>query len=77
MKCNFCLVSLNCAKNFLEIHALNYNAMDTSRDITLHRKRNIVKLTKARFHVTVRTQINKSVVYFIIRRNVKFGYSEC
>ena len=28
-------------------------------------------LTKARFHVTVTTQINKSVVYFIIRRNVK------
>ena len=63
----------------MEIHALNYNAMDTSRVITLHRKKNIVKLTKARFHVTVtvRTEINKSVVYFIVRRNVKFGYSEC
>ena len=29
------------------------------------------------FHVTVTTQINKSVVYFIVRRNVKFGCSEC
>ena len=30
-----------------------------------------------RFHVTATTQINKSVIYFIIRRNVKFGCSEC
>ena len=28
--------------------------------------------SKARFHITVITQINKSVVYFIIRHNVKF-----
>ena len=27
---------------------------------------------KARFHVTVRTQFNKFVFYFIVRRNVKF-----
>ena len=33
--------------------------------------------TNARFHITVRTQINKSMVYSIVRRNVKFGYSEC
>ena len=33
--------------------------------------------SKARFHVTVTTQINKSVIYFIVRRNVKFGCSEC
>ena len=33
--------------------------------------------TKARFHVAVRTQINKFVFYFIVRRNVKFGCSEC
>ena len=33
--------------------------------------------TEARFHVTATTQINKSVVYFIVRRNVKFGCSEC
>ena len=31
----------------------------------------------ARFHVAVRTQINKFVFYFIIGRNVKFGCSEC
>ena len=30
-----------------------------------------------RFYVTVKTQINKSVVYFIVRRNVKFWCSEC
>ena len=34
-------------------------------------------LSKARFHVTVITQINKFVVYFMERRNVKVGYSEC
>ena len=28
-------------------------------------------------HVAVRTQINKFVFYFIVRRNVKFGCSEC
>ena len=28
---------------------------------------------KARFHVVVRTQTNKSVLYFTVRRNVKFG----
>ena len=33
--------------------------------------------TRARFHVTVITQINKSVVYFIVRHNVKCGCSEC
>ena len=33
--------------------------------------------TKGRFHVAVRTQINKFVFYFIVRRNVKFGCSEC
>ena len=33
--------------------------------------------TKARFHVAVRTQINKFVFYFIVRRNVNFGCSEC
>ena len=33
--------------------------------------------SKARFHVTVITQVNKSVVYFIVTRNVKFGCSEC
>ena len=32
---------------------------------------------KARFHVTVKTQINKSMIYFIVRGNVKFRYSEC
>ena len=32
---------------------------------------------KARFHVAVRTQINKFAFYFIVRRNVKFGCSEC
>ena len=32
---------------------------------------------KARFHVAVRTQINKFVFYFIVRRNVKSGCSEC
>ena len=37
----------------------------------------MLTLSKARFHVTVRTHINKSVVYFIVRRNVKFGCSEC
>ena len=31
----------------------------------------------ARFHVTVIIQINKSMVHFIIRHNVKFGCSEC
>ena len=31
----------------------------------------------AGFHVTVTTQFNKSVAYFIVRRNVKFGCSEC
>ena len=36
-----------------------------------------ILISKARFHVTVRTHINKSVVYFIVRRNVKFGCSEC
>ena len=36
-----------------------------------------IHYTKARFHVAVITQINKSVVYFTVRRNVKFGYSEC
>ena len=35
------------------------------------------KQSKARFHVAVRTQINKFVFYFIVRRNVKFGCSEC
>ena len=34
-------------------------------------------MSKARSYVTARTQINKSVVYFIVRRNVKFGYSKC
>ena len=34
-------------------------------------------IPKARFHVAVRTQINKFVFYFIVRRNVKFGCSEC
>ena len=29
--------------------------------------------SRARFHVTVITQINKSVVYFTVWRNVKFG----
>ena len=29
-------------------------------------------MSKARFHVTVRTQINKFVFYFIVGRNVKF-----
>ena len=33
--------------------------------------------SKARFHVAVIIQINKSVVYFIVRRNVKCGCSEC
>ena len=33
--------------------------------------------SKARFHVAVRTQINKFVFYFIVGRNVKFGCSEC
>ena len=35
-----------------------------------------IGFNSARFHVTVTTQINKSVVYFIVRRNVKFGCSE-
>ena len=30
----------------------------------------------ARFQVTITTQINKSVVYFIVKRNVKFGCSD-
>ena len=30
--------------------------------------------TKAWFHITVITQINKPVLYFIIWRNVKFGF---
>ena len=34
-------------------------------------------VSKARFHVGVRTQINKFVFYFIVRRNVKFGCFEC
>ena len=34
-------------------------------------------LSKALFHVAVRTQINKFVFYFIVGRNVKFGCSEC
>ena len=29
------LVSLNCAEHYLEIHALNYKFMDTSRVIIL------------------------------------------
>ena len=33
--------------------------------------------SKARFHVTVFTQLNKCVVYFIVRRNIKLGCSEC
>ena len=33
--------------------------------------------TKAPFHITVITQINKSMVYFIVRRNAKFGCYEC
>ena len=39
--------------------------------------RNSYLVSKAQFHVTVTTQVNKSVVYFIVRRNVKFGCSEC
>ena len=35
------------------------------------------QLSKAQFHVTVRTHINKSVVDFTVRRNVKFWCSEC
>ena len=27
--------------------------------------------------ISVKTQINKSVIYFTVRRNVKFGCSEC
>ena len=37
----------------------------------------IIFITKARFHVAVRTQINKFVFYFIVGRNVKNGCSEC
>ena len=33
--------------------------------------------TKARFHIKDVTQINKSVVYFTVRRNVKFSCSKC
>ena len=33
---------------------------------------NTISIIKARFHVTVRTQINKFVFYFTIRRDVKF-----
>ena len=33
--------------------------------------------SKARFHVTVRTKVNKSVGYFIVRRSVNFWCSEC
>ena len=32
---------------------------------------------KARFHVTNRTQINKSLVYFIIRGNINVWCDEC
>ena len=34
-------------------------------------------VSKARFHVTVITHINKSMVYFIVRLSVNFGCSEC
>ena len=34
-------------------------------------------MKSARFHVTVITQINKSVVYFIVRRNVVPNANPC
>ena len=36
-----------------------------------------INMIKARFHFEVITEINKFVVYFIIRRNVKFEGFEC
>ena len=36
-----------------------------------------INTTGARFHVVVRTQTNKSVLYFTVRRNVKFWCFEC
>ena len=32
---------------------------------------------KAQFHITVLTQINKSVVYFTVGRSIKFWCSKC
>ena len=37
----------------------------------------VSRKSKARFHVVVTTQIKKTVVYLTVRRNVKFGCSEC
>ena len=39
-------------------------------------KREYLLTPKAQFHVAVRTHINKSVVYFTVRRNVKFWCSK-
>ena len=61
-------------------HDVNIQKSKTEEWHTLpefSRKFMVICGSKARFHVTVRTQINKSVVYFIVRRNVKFGCSEC
>ena len=38
---------------------------------------NAISIIKARFHVTVRTLINKFVFYFTVRRDVKFWCSKC
>ena len=40
------------------------------------KKPNISPRTEARFHVTVRSQINKFEFYFTVRRNVKFWCSD-
>ena len=41
------------------------------------KKQSRMKYPKARFHVPVITHIKKCVVYFTVRRNVKFWRSEC
>ena len=63
--------------SFLVIHVVHGVVIIMSECKVVLSKDSEEHTSQARFHVTVRTQINKSVVYFIVRRNVKFGYSEC
>ena len=54
-----------------------YNNNNNPRDETFMTSFLFNWKTNARFHVSVITQIKNAVVYFIVRRNVKFGCSEC
>ena len=74
-------------KNFQVVLSLKkwtsmaYTVCNAPRSMTsymcYHNTYDVILMSKARFHVTVRTQINKFVVYFIVGRNVNFGCSEC